>query len=310
MLEDIEDGFEAILTPGTEFLGQAPTEQGAVEEVATLFDAIAANYVGPVRQLMIELRLGDPPREWLDVVVPNMTSLKRSAQGMGLPELIAAAERFLAALDVAATSPDRMIRDPAKQLLVDAYADLAKALPEAFALDSDQSQRDTVILRTLLRQVPGLGKVALDKIYEAGLTTLDMFMSAKPSDLVVATGISLDLAERIVDRFGTYRNETASLIPEPPKSQKRPGILYDKKLTELVVELEKRHVAFERMVAAWGQQAVVERRRLRADRQATMLELNLLLARLGEVGLVEELEKASFERKIQILWKKLDDGKA
>ena len=78
-------------------------------------------------------------------------------------------------------------------------------MPQAFALDLDRTQREAAILQSLLLQVPEVKKVTLDRLYAAGLTTLEAMFLATPGDIAATTGIPESLAEQIVERFQAYR---------------------------------------------------------------------------------------------------------
>ena len=54
----------------------------------------------------------------------------------------------------------------------------------------DRSLGEAIIVHALLRQIPDVGKVTLDKVYAAGLGALDLMILAKADDVASATGIS------------------------------------------------------------------------------------------------------------------------
>ena len=64
-------------------------------------------------------------------------------------------------------------------------------------------------------------------------------------------------------------------------------------------KLEEQNGAFDASAKGWTN--VEEKRRIRAERASTLLEINLLLARLGEVPRVHELERLPFEKKAEAL---------
>ena len=76
MLDDIDRKFDTILTnppPGVTDL--TPQE---LEEAQRLFLEIAANYLSPVRDLMVEVDMGEPTKDWLAVCRPAVNSLRAS----------------------------------------------------------------------------------------------------------------------------------------------------------------------------------------------------------------------------------------
>jgi hypothetical protein len=72
------------------------------------------------------------------------------------------------------------------------------------------------------------------------------------------------------------------------------------KLSELTTLLGNLNAAYEgRGVAASAKTR--DKKQIRQERTETMLEINVLLARLGEVRRVELLERLPFERKLEEL---------
>lgn len=302
LLDEVDHGFDKIVTaPGP--AETSPTSHD-LREVRQLFVQIAAEQMLPVRDFIIELNLGEPPREWLDVVLPSVGSLRKSANGMGLTELCAELDGFIQAIEVASGMEDKTIRNETRARLQEAYARLVEIMPHAFRLDDERGRREPVIVQSLLRQVPDVRKVALDKLYAAGLTRLEMYFVAKPYDIAEAAGISVDLAGRIVERFARYKREVASTSPEAGRAQELAS------LAELARRLAEQNSAFERANRDWSSQAARDKRRLRNERSETILELNVLLARLGEVDLVSNLERLPFAQKVGELERYLGKAKS
>lgn len=298
LLDDIDAGFDRIVTsPGTdEGAGtEAVFTEHETREVRELFTQIAAGHMRPVRDFMIELKLGDPPREWIDLVRPAVSSLGKSAEGMGLTELRAATDVYLEALDLVVKSETSRITPEQAKELTDAFELLASELPGAFDLNEERDRREPIIVQSLLRQVPDVRKVALDKLYAAGLTSLEMYYAAKPYDVAQAAGLSEELAGRIVKRFAQYRRETSVGAPDLERTHEH------KKLAVLVAQLAQQNEGFDAASKSWSSRAAQDKKKLRKERNDTVLELNVLLARLGEVELVKRLEKLPFQGKVDAL---------
>jgi hypothetical protein len=298
-LDDIDSGFDAIVRPGT-LAGAGPVSPVSGErpedmvEPRALFAQIAKTQTRPIRDFMVELQLGDASLEWVRVCMPGVKSLRKSAQEMGLSELAKALDGYLAALELADTHESAVVSSAARDLLTGAYQDLALQLPEAFSLDEDGDRREPIIVQSLLAQISDVKKVALDKIYAAGLTSLAAFYVAKPSDIVEATGLPLDLCQRIWERFQRYRRQISEMPPDADRTAEH------NKLSELTTLLGNLNAAYEgRGVAASAQTR--DKKQIRQERTETMLEINVLMARLGEVRRVELLERLPFERKLEEL---------
>jgi hypothetical protein len=301
LIDDIDTGFERIVQePGP---SSAPST-GDLGELRDLFNQIAATHMGPVRDFVIELKLGEPPREWVELVLPAVSTLRKSAAGMGLDDLCVSLDAFLAALEVAASLDRPTLSDEPRDRLLRAYAQIAGAMPEVFALDDERDRREPIIVQSLLKQVPDVRKVALDKLYGAGLTSLGMYYVAKPYDVAEAAGISLDLAARIVNRFASYKREVAGLAPDAARSREYA------QLDQLSNRLREQNTAFDVASKGWSKGAGKDKRRLRRERAETVLRINVLLARLGEVDLVGRLERLPFHAKVDLLDEYLQDAKA
>jgi hypothetical protein len=291
MLDDIDRKFDTILTnppPGVTDL--TPQE---LLEAQRLFLEIAANYLSPVRDLMVEVDMGEPTKDWLAVCRPAVNSLRRAALDMALNEVAAGLTAMSNAIEQGERAPGNALDLRTREALKAAYDALVETLPQAFDVKPERDRREPIIVQSLLRQVPEVRKVALDRIYAAGLTNLEMFYKARPSDIAEAAGIARELAERIVARFQRYKRELGSIAPAPRKSRDRA------QLETLGRKLEEQNGAFEASAKAWSN--MDDKRRIRAERAATLLEVTLILARLGEVSLVQELERVSFEKKVEAL---------
>ncbi|MGC4092588.1 MAG: hypothetical protein QM756_32850 [Polyangiaceae bacterium] len=99
MLDDIDKRFENILSepPPGGGSGAAPAGRDLstdeLQEAQRLFLEISANHLGPVRDLIVEIELGDPTRDWLSVCRPAVASLRRAALDMAMNELGADSQR-------------------------------------------------------------------------------------------------------------------------------------------------------------------------------------------------------------------------
>jgi hypothetical protein len=292
MLDDIDKSFDTILSSppaaGTNEL--TPQE---LAEAQRLFLEISATYLNPLRDLMVEIELGEPSKDWLSICRPPVASLRRAASDMLLEDLADGLGRVLSAIEQGERAPGNTLDPKAREALCVAYEKLVAQMPEAFSTRADRDRREPIIVQSLLRQVPGVRKVALDRLFSAGITGLGMYFKAKPSDLAETAGISRELAERIVARFQRYKRELASMPPNPERSREK------SQLDTLIKKLEEQTAAFDASARSFSNSE--DKRRLRQERAATMLEVNLVLARLGEVGLVEKLERLPFQRKAEEL---------
>lgn len=301
-LEDLDAGFASIEGPADSSgsLGVASTD---LAEVRELFAQLAVNHVRQVRDFMIDLRWRDATLDWIGICEPALRSLRRAADKLELRELCVALDRFAEALSLTQAGGGRMIDGERRDALLARFDDLAAVMPQAFALDLDRTQREAVILQSLLLQVPDVKKVTLDKLYAAGLTTLEALFLATPADIASTTGISVGLAARIVERFTSYREQIKAAVPDATRTRER------ERIGQLTARLRLEHDEYELAGQSWTREADEKRKTSRKARAQTLLDLQVVLARLGEVERLKELERLPFERKVEHLESFLEEAR-
>ncbi len=277
-------------------------ESVGLSDVRELFEQLAANHMRQVRDFMIDVKWGEAMRAWVGVCEPAVRSLRRAAEKLDLTELCRALDDYHAALEGAGRGTERTIQGDAKNLLVASYDRLLELMPQAFALDSDRTQREMVIVQSLLLQVPYVRKVTIDKLYAAGLASLEVMFSARADDIAQTTGIPLTLAERIVEKVQLYRKELSAVVPDATRSAER------SRLAALAKELKRQHVEYEQAAASWSEEAAAKKRYLRQARDETLLQVKVLLARLGEVERLSVIERVPFRKKVENIEAFLDEA--
>lgn len=316
LLDEVESGFDAILvTTGPETIPAPPpnaatssappeesenkTSENAFDEgqARQLFNDLVVANAQSIRDFMIEVRLGEPHAAWVAFCEPSVRAILRSAQGMGYTELAAKVERFIASLEASRAAPDAVIRGEAREHIIDGYSDLIAFFPEAFALEEESNRREKAIVRGLLSKVPGLHTLALERIYGTGLASLGLFYVSRPKEIAELAGVSLEIAERILERFREYRKQVSETSPEKGRR----------------VERERVRVATEelaRAVSAYERSAPVspERRVHRRERQLALSDLTIALARLGALSELARLDALSFSARLELLRQYLDEA--
>src|SRR5262245_29015143 len=261
--------------------------------VEQLFADIAANYARPIKNFMFELKRGTATKDWVDICRPAMQGITRAAEGMGLRQAAQRMMDFEAALSLAQQNEQRVLAGEVRDLLMWCYEDLVKVMPKAFVVGEEEQQREGIIINSLLAQIPDVGRVTIEKLYRAGLTSLDTLYLARREELAVATGIPVELSERICAKFQAYRAGLEA------NSRDVKDVGQRGRLAEFVAELKRQHEGFVR--ASEETSLSNQKRDFREQRQACVLWINVLLAEVGELDLVNELQKMSFERRIQRL---------
>ncbi len=296
VVDPIDAGFDSILAPpGSPVLLPALEQQHVPEEPMQLFRALAVGHLSPVRDLLLELEWGEARREWLEVCRPAVAALSHSSEQLQDATLSQALAQLARALDHQPSNGKIHFSDSERSALEGAYAGVAQLLPESPPVDDERKRREPFIVQSVLQQVPGLGKLHIDRIYSAGVSKLAMLCSARADELASATGIPLLLAERVVAQFAYFRGRMASIPPDPKREGER------SRLEKQLATLRRQNEALDSSAKGWSREARQERMRLRQERNETMLQTSILLARLGEVALLEKLEKLPFERKAEEL---------
>lgn len=286
---------EGASKPGTGDFDLAPVRE--------LFAELAANHVRHVRDFMIDVKWGQVTRDWIDICVPPVRTLCRAAERLELPELAIGLEKLANELDAANAIGGQLLDESEKKRLLEAYDVLVKILPNAFGLDGYKSQREAVIVRALLLQVPDVRKVTIDKLHAAGLTSLTVLFDAYAKEIATVAGIPEALAERIVARVQAYRAELLASSPQDARAAER------EKLAILIDQLEQHHEAYEKAANAWGPEAKATKRVEFFAREETWLGISVLLARFGEVERLQAMEKLTFAERVGELGKYLEQAR-
>ncbi len=282
------EGFRTTTQSGEAF------DQAAVWE---LFAGVAANQAQPVKDFMFELHRGTATKDWLDICGPVMGTLIEAANAVEMTHAAESMGGFAGALQQAATEPGRRIEGAARELILERYAAMAEVLPDSFALGEQTVQRESIIIHSLLKQVPGVGHVTFERLYGSGLTTLAALFQASERDLVATTGIPERLCGLLCQRLREHHREVEAIQRAGGPSAFR------KRLVERTAALKKSHGEYERVAESHSSDdAVVARKRgLLQERQLCAFQIEVLLAEMGEIELAEYLQKLPFERRIETL---------
>jgi hypothetical protein len=290
---ELDAAFEKML--GDHPMSSAPPAHD-LSGMRELFAQIAANYMRQVRDFVIELQWAEVSRDWLTICTPAVRGLRSAAAAVKIEGLCEALDAFIETLVRAEQEKARSIGGQMREELLASYGRLAQTFPAVFALGEERNRREAVIVHALLSQIPDVGKVTLDKLYGAGLGALDVMLLAKPGDVASATGLDMELAARICERFARYKKELASAEHDESRSNERDM------LAALVVELRLRHDQLEAIGRETPSEADLKKRRnLRKERDAKLAEIQVALAQTGAVDLVSKLAPLPFAAKLEAL---------
>lgn len=297
----IASAFDALVSDegsGPE-VGRLELDLGPVRE---LFSELAANHMRHVRDFMIDVKWGEVTRDWINICVPPVRTLRRAADRLELKELEVSLGRLGAELEKANAAGGQMLDGTEKQRLLEAYSSLVDIMPQAFALDRDKTQREAVIVQALLLQIPEVRKVTIDKLHAAGLMSLTILFEANANDISHVAGIQHEVATRIVERVDAYRNELKASSPTDARAAER------ERLAQLATELKNHHEGYEKAANGWGADSKKQKREHFLGREEAWLEISVLLARFGEVDRLQGIEKVPFAQRIAQLSDYLEEA--
>jgi hypothetical protein len=285
----LEAAFHELANGGSsEATTDLTADASSQREVQQLFAEMAARHVTLVRDFMFELTLIPIAPKWAENCRSAIESLERGAEGMQREELVGALQNFAVLLRRIATSNAALIEGDRRTAVLSAYEQLQELLPEAFAAEPDRERRDAIIVDALLGQIPA-DAITRQRLQGAGWYSLETLYRASASELASVTGIELEAAEAITDRFTAYREQRVSEPPDPMRGRER------QELDHLLGELLARHQAFCR---AEEEEDKLQKRAIRRERGLLLRRIEVLLAQLGELTLVEELQRLPITRKI------------
>jgi hypothetical protein len=267
----------------------AAERAGDQRAVAETFRALATEHAQHIRELMFQLSVGCTPRRWAGACRPIVAPLLDAATQIELLELKDALDAFDAALGRAAAGPTPYVDSDTASQLHALYTRLSAQMPEAFgALDKSDGRR-LLLLESLLLQVPGMYRRTLEKLYAAGLSSLEQLNRAAPEELAAAAGIDTQLARAVTERIQRFERERGAAGGGDLRARAI------ERMRGSLAELVQLHERFER---AEQNEAAAEKRAARRAREAAALEVNLLLAELGELQVIEELRRSPMRDKI------------
>lgn len=242
-----------------------------------------------VRDYLIELDLESAPSgDCLDVCRDVLGSLNGSAEALG-PEVSAAYAELSGALG--GRSQVQPVVDFEELAHVKRkYATVAGLLPELGDLEAERRRRVKLIVRAILEDVPGLGPLGRSKLERAGLGAVESLCAASQGDLEAA-GLDPELAARVFERISRFRRRLNSVPPDADRASER------ERLKRLTKTLNEQNQLFETLADDWTRGSAQARREVRDQRAETMSQVSLLLARLGELGIAERIERLPFEKK-------------
>jgi hypothetical protein len=292
--EALDDAFETVCSGNAELntsIIEATRDEQAEAAVQELFVQITANYATPLKSFMFELQRGIASKDEIELFRPVLDSIRGAVEIMNLPQTVQRISDLDDALLLGLSSSDRLLKGEVRRCILSSYEALVEMMPEAFRLGGESLKREDIIIKALLKQIPGLGCVTLEKLYKAGLSSLDSLFLANKEDLAAATGISHRICELICNKVGAHRKEKESLSDDAADS----GWRY--RLAGMVSRLRD-EMEVEKKTA---DNFTSEEQGQPHQRQLHFLQITVILAEIGELNLLSRMHRLSFRRRIQIL---------
>ncbi|MEZ4316260.1 MAG: helix-hairpin-helix domain-containing protein [Myxococcota bacterium] len=192
--DPLEDLTEELLLPS--------------EELGRVSRRIAAQYAEIVTSFAASAFRGDVRKATIEQVGNAIEALLRLASAAGDHTQSALLDELLGLVQPATTG--RLNSRPRQKAL----AALREWIPRfAATLEDEDRERLTRLvvwdtatapLMDELSELKGIGPKRLQRLYSAGLFTVDAVVGADPDDVAAVTGLPRDLAARVVEATGTY----------------------------------------------------------------------------------------------------------
>jgi hypothetical protein len=256
------------------------------------FASIAKLHISPLRELMYHLSVGCTPSAWVTQMRPVLSPLFDAARQTGQADLLDALSELDTALELAEAENTALVGPVSRGAIQQAYARLGRHLPDTFGPPRSCDGKRLLLLEALLLQVPNVHRRVLTKLYAAGISSSQQLLQGSSDELARAAGLDRQLASSIIEHVSRFARERGGLDPV----RLRARVL--QQVEPLVGRLGQLQSEFERAESAGNQ---VRKKAVRRARDAAVLELQRLVAELGEVELIEELKRSSVRAKVVLM---------
>ena len=297
VIDGLDDAFDSVISivPGTD------SNQGTLladdeASIQELFCQIAATYSVPLKNLIFALQSHTATRNTIEFCRPILHSIRSAAETIKLNKAVQHMEQFDAALAEGQSSADPFLKDEVRKKILDAYGTLAKVLPETFHFGEESRKREDIIIHSLLQQIQGVGWMTFEKLSRSGLGSLHLLVSANPEDLAAVTGIQRKLCGKICNKVQLYFKDAEQRSSQTSQSG------YHSCLVGLTNKLRKLNHREKAGAGSGSISPSPHKGRTRSQRRnQLLLEVEIILAELGELELILLLQKASPKKQLQIL---------
>jgi hypothetical protein len=293
----VDDAFSQWMAEApTDLLPDAASEQGPSvgdqQAFRDTFAIIAKLHISPLRELMYHLSVGCTPRAWVTQTRPVLAPLFDAARQTAQVDLLDALSELDTALELAEAENTALVGPVSRGAIQQAYARLGKHMPDTFGMPRSSDGKRLVVLEALLLQVPNVHRRVITKLYAAGIASIQQLLQGSADELARAAGLDQKLASAIIEHVSRFARERSGL------DQARLRTRVAEQMRALVGRLSQLQSEFERAESAGNQ---VRKKAVRRARDGAVLELQRLVAELGEVDLIEELKRSSVRAKVALM---------
>ncbi len=193
-----------------------------------------------------------------------------------------------------ARSSSRVVDGDTRAHVLATYQHLAELMPSMFPLvePDTNAESESIILNSLLKQIKGVGRVTIGRLFAVGLVTLDSYYIADPGDLAAAAGLRLNLATTICEKFRAY-GEVSELAADTDLVVHRlEGLMQDLR----AAQFDYKKATLEEWYTHAPSRAKAKARRAR---QQCMWKINVALAELGEVDFVNSIKDEIYDKRLE-----------
>lgn len=286
------------------------TGSDLIDSKRALFDNIAMACVKPLKDFVREFyrnwKLGRKTTlNWIDTITPVLELLLISAVKVSGNDVAVSLMDLQNVLDVqremALRTDQEVFSDEILQQIGGHYLQLCQLQPKTFSLMASDEElaekRDSLIVRFVLKQIPGLEVKFIERLIFLGWNNFNRFMESKPTDLVKAGNISQEHAEQICMKFYQYRN--IYYRDDDPDYERKFASMFEmnlRMLKEMNADIERLSISIAKDV-----NAKIKSDALKAERQRTLWALFIQLCINQEYDLVQLIQQSVFDMRIQLL---------
>lgn len=247
-------------------------------------------------EFILALTMGSTSSAWLAPTRSAVTQLRAAA---GRADRIVLEKALgLLSKELEDTAP---LSEERKTRLLSLFASVNMALPRPIDVAGRKNERERLILEQLLAEVSLIHPLIPQRLRDEGAASLEHLARRDLEELSLRVSNSREQADQIAGTFQAYLSSRATRGPEMVIMGKSRAV--EQRLRALEASAEH----FQRVSDEEDAEA---RRRARRQRQAEVLQLNLMLAEFGEASILREIERCSVQAKIERLGRWLEEIEA